>query len=654
MSCFDTLYFMSFACPIMSVDLADGHAGDQCRPEAYTEGEMGRTLTQVLDESFAKFANRPAVRVLGPSGEGGLAYQPISYGELEQMRNQLAAGLVRLGMSKGQRVGILTDGGLEPLLVFLAGDLLGVCSVPLCLKSTPDVVRHSIEHSQISHLVVDEKGAALWDQLEPLLQNRPRIIHTGADSQDFLAWQRVLESGAGQPVPEVEVGSGDESKVLYTSGSSGMPKGVIQTHGNIVANLEAIWQVLSEKEPVRIFKSAPDYHSMGILNIYYPLAKGWVLDLARSPDRVLVDIRHSEPDAFLTVPLILDKVYGNVRKEIEAGGLKGKLIARSAVAKRRIKAGRASATDRLIQATLGKRIIAKIRDALSQRVGPNLNLLIVGSAKADPEAMDFFQDVLDITTFEGYGATECAPLISTNHLGGRKSGSVGRALFEVQLRKESGERVGYANPENGVVDGSGQEAAELWVHGPNVMPGYLDDEAQTSKVLVFDDEGKKWYRTGDLFSLDDEGFLTFRGRLGRQFKLRNGEFVNPELLERHFARASLVEHVVICGDQSRNFPLPLVAVDEEEIAKQEELANLADDSAPLRCHPLVAERVREQLLAEADLAGLPVHERPQKIVLLPEALSEEAGTLTRGLKKIVPAAVINRHAKLIEDAYATL
>ena len=218
---------------------------------------------------------------------------------------------------------------------------------------------------------------------------------------------------------------------------------------------------------------------------------------------------------------------------------------------------------------------------------------------------------------------------------------------------DQGEQVGYGDPGTAVYSGSGEKVGELWVHGPNVMRGYLDDPEQTARVLVEDEQGKVWYRTGDLFSMDDEGFLTFRGRVGRQFKLRNGEFVNPELLERIFARAPLVEHVLVCGGQSRSFPLPLVAVDVEEARKQSDISGLpVDDEEALRCHPSLAERIRELLLREARAAGLPGHERPQKVLLLPEPLSEEAGTLTRGLKKIVPKAVEERYQELIEQAYA--
>jgi len=606
-----------------------------------------RTLAELLNQSFENFADKVAVRVLSSGGRDAV-YQPITYSELRVRRDRLASGLARIGMVKGQRIGILTDGGFEPLLIFLACDLLGLSSVPLCLKSSPEILEHNISHSGMDLLVVDRKGVeALGDLLEDM-SDAPRLISVGGGEGDDLSWDEVAED-EGSP-PDVDLSPDDETKVLYTSGSSGMPKGVVQTHGNIVANVEEVWDVVSLQKDFYFFKSAPDYHSMGVLNVYYPLAKGWVLDMARSPDRVLTDIRTSAPQGFLTVPLILDKVYGNVRKEIQAGGVKGALIGRAVAAKKRLSIGQASFVDHLFFQTLGKKVIGKIREQLATRVGANLEVLIVGSAKADPEALDFFHQVLDIATFEGYGTTECAPLIAANHLGGRKVGTVGRPLIKVRIVDENGQEIGYGDPE-ATYRPTGERIGELWASGPNVMKGYLNDPAQTKRALVQHD-GETWYCTGDLFSMDGEGYLTFRGRVGRQFKLRNGEFVNPELLERIFARASLVEHVLVYGDQQRDFPLPLVVVDVEEATKRlGDVVKGLEDSA-VRVHPRVTDLVRSQLLEEAREAGLPSHERPQRIATLPEALSEEDGTLTRGLKKVVPKAISQRYTSLIEDAYS--
>ncbi len=629
------------------------HMPSKLLHDLHGERVMGRTLRDLINHSFIHYADRVAVRVLRATSAGkagDLEYQPLTYNELKSARDRVAAGLASLGLHKGQRVGLLMDGGLESLLIFLAADFLGLSAVPLCNKIAAEILIHNINHSGIQVLVVDPKGYEIFQRIQSFLDHPPRLVLSEESREDALNWEELV--GVDAEPPEVELSPDDECKVLYTSGSSGMPKGVVQSHANIVANVKEAWDVISRREPLRMFKSVPDYHSMGILNIYYPLAKGWVLDLARSPDRVLNDIRYSAPEGFLTVPLILDKVYGNVRKEMAAGGLKGNLVARAVEARRNISRGRAGLGDHLVDAVVGRKVIGAIKEKLASRVGANLELLIVGSAKADPEALDFFQEVLDIVTFEGYGTTECAPLIAANHLGGRKVGTVGRPFIEVKLVGAEGEEVGYGNPATGIYRSHGDIAGELWAHGPNVMKGYLNDPEQTGRVLVDDRKGKVWYRSGDLFSMDGEGFLTFRGRVGRQFKLKNGEFINPELLERIFSRVGLIEDILVHGDHTRDFFLSLVTVDVEEAGKQDDIPGLPlDGEAALHRHGGLAERIRQLMLEEASAAGLPGYERPQKVVLLPESLSEDAGTLTRGLKKIVPGAVVEQYRELIEEAY---
>ncbi|MEW6755981.1 MAG: AMP-binding protein [Candidatus Latescibacterota bacterium] len=619
---------------------------------------MEQTLRDLMDASFALHASRPAIRVLRPGPDGSqFVYEALTYARLQVLRDQLASGLHRLGLRRGRRIGILTEGSEHSLLLFLAADSIGTSCVPLCPKAAPEVLIHSINHSAPHILVVDRRGLAQFQRIASLLEHPPRLVWTDgveepAQSPDGLAWSQLLSAGAGAPPPQVQVRPEDESKVMYTSGSSGLPKGVVQTHANIVANLQEVWDLISPRPSLRLFKSAPDYHSLGVLNIYYPLAKGWTLDLGRSPERILSDIRLAEPEGLLTVPLILDKVYGGVRQAIAAGGVRGQLVERAVAARGRLARGQATLADRLFHAAVGRRVIGRVREQLASRVGRHLELLVVGSAKADPEALDFFHEVLGITTFEGYGVTECAPLIATNHLRGRRSGTVGRPLIPVRVVGPGGVELGCGDPHTGHYAGTQGRAGELWVSGPNVMQGYLGEPDETARVLVEDEQGHRWYRTGDLFSMDDDGFLTFRGRLGRQFKLRNGEFVNPEMLERVFSRAPLVEHVLVYGDPSQPFPLPLVTVSLEAVQR----AGIPDlplqDEAAWRTHPALSEAVRDQILREATRAGLPAHDRPPRVLLLPESLAEENGTLTKGLRKVIPTAVVDRYRELIEQAYA--
>ena len=357
---------------------------------------MNRTLVDLLDDSFARYGQRTAVRTLRKSGAAAeMRYEPISYNELARQRDRVATGFTKLGLRKGDRVGILTDGGLEPLLVFLAADKCGLCAVPLCTKSPAELLIHGINHSSLGLLVADRTGYEQYLRIDEFLEKAPQLVLTEDGHDGQLTWSGLTASRGGSHTPAVDVHPDDDSKILYTSGSSGLPKGVVQTHANIVANLQEVWDVISPREVLRFFKSAPDYHAMGILNIYYPLAKGWELDMARSPDRVLSDIRLSEPQGLLTVPLVLDKVYGNVRKEIDAGGLKASLIARAVGGKQRLSRRQGSVVDRMFHGLIGSRVIEKIKSQLANKVGRNLELLVVGSAKADPEALDFFQEVLD-------------------------------------------------------------------------------------------------------------------------------------------------------------------------------------------------------------------------------------------------------------------
>jgi long-chain acyl-CoA synthetase len=616
--------------------------------------EQHQNLKSLIDSALEAYGDRTAVRILrqsDQSGERGLKYVPLTFRQLGEQRDRLATGLAGLGLSKGERVAILTDGGLEPILIFFACDALGLPSVPLCNKLPDDILIHNLKLSEPKVLFADPKSFEQVQRVLPQLDAPPpKIVITEGQAEGAVPFFDLIKSS--DPPPEVEVGLDDESKVVFTSGSSGMPKGVVQTHRNILGNCQCIWEAIASSETLDFYKSAPDYHTMGILNIYYPLAKGWSMDLARSPDRVLIDIRHSQPEAFLTVPLILDKVYGGVRKVIDAGGFRGSLVSRSVRAKQRIARGQGSPLDWLIYKGIGKKVIAQIKEKLSSRVGNRLKLLIIGSAKADPEALEFFSEVLDITSYEGYGVTECAPLIAANCLHGVKTGTVGKPFIDVRLVDDANEVIGSGSPSSGTYTSSNGKVGELWASGSHVMKAYLDDPEQTTQALVEEEDGKVWYRTGDLFTIDEEGYLTFSGRVGRQFKLRNGEFVNPERLERLYSAVQLVEHVLVYGDQQRDFPIPIVTISVDEAKLIEDIPDLPKDDDALRAHPAIAERVRSQLLEQATIAGLPSHERPQKIVVVTEPLSEEAGTLTRGLKKVVPKAIAEHYMDQIEAAYA--
>ena len=174
-----------------------------------------RTLAELLERSFTECADQVAVRVL-PAGGRDAQYQPITYAELKQQRDRLAVGLTGHGMVKGQRIGILTDGGFEPLLVFLACDRLGLSSVPLCLKSSPEILAYNIRHSGMALLVADRKGAEALGTLLDEMAEPPKLVLVDGEGEEAVAWQELI-GAEGEP-PDVAISADDESKILYTSG----------------------------------------------------------------------------------------------------------------------------------------------------------------------------------------------------------------------------------------------------------------------------------------------------------------------------------------------------------------------------------------------------------------------------------------------------
>ena len=314
---------------------------------------MNRTLKDLMNESFADSTRiGTAVRVLRQSdqqGERGLRYVPMTYAQLREQRDRLASGLARAGYAKGDRVGILTDGGLEPVLIFLAADMLGLSSVPLCNKLPDDILKYMIEHSGLEVLFLDSRSREQVDRILPTLAKAPKLILTEGQSDEIRSFFALVQDGArgasarrgNLPGRRVEGGL----HLGFVGSAQGRGTDPSQPGRQREVGMGRDFPSRTARS-VQVGAGLP-YHG----HPEYLLSPDQRLDagsLRASPDRVLVDIRYSEPHGFLTVPLILDKVYGNVRKEIDAGGVKGKLVERAVRAKRNITRGEASISDKAV------------------------------------------------------------------------------------------------------------------------------------------------------------------------------------------------------------------------------------------------------------------------------------------------------------------
>ena len=176
---------------------------------------MSQTLKDLLNDSFERHAERTAVRVLRQPEEPGerrLQYVPLTYQQLKTQRDRLASGLAQLGLEKGQRIGLLTDGGLESVLVFLSCDILGLSAVPICNKLPDDLLVHSINHSGIAYLFTDERSLEQVERVRDHLNNPPQIILTEGQGDNVLSFFDLTQKGAESPPPDIAIEPDDESK----------------------------------------------------------------------------------------------------------------------------------------------------------------------------------------------------------------------------------------------------------------------------------------------------------------------------------------------------------------------------------------------------------------------------------------------------------
>lgn len=350
----------------------------------------------------------------------------------------------------------------------------GLVLVPIDPRSTDDFARRVAEQTEACALIVDgEQGASL---------ELPRI--SLAELPDGMA--------ASDPEPLADQpAASDLAEIVFTSGTTGDPKGVMLTHANIVTNLEAIYEIVPRR-PYRLISLLPVSHMLEQTpGIFMAMEYGAEVTYvpSRLPATILAAMQRRRPEILVVVPLLLELLMRGIEREVRAQGKWRLWQALNVTAARLPMAGRRM---------LFRSVLAKF--------GGALEMVFCGGARLDP-ALARSWERLGVKVIEGYGATECSPLVTGNAVDRRIFGSVGRAVKGVQLRVS--------------------EEGELQVRGPNVTSGYWRNEAATAAAFTADG----WYRTGDLAEIDERGDVRLHGRLRDMIVLSSGLNVYPEDLE---------------------------------------------------------------------------------------------------------------------------
>ena len=534
---------------------------------------------------------------------------PVTWREFAAQVRDLAAGFIAAGVQPGDRVALMSRTRYEWTVLDYAILTAGGVLVPVYPTSSPDQVEWILGDSGAVAIVVETSEHA--DKVAAARAKLPALSHVWVIDNGGLA---DITARGGLVTPEqVEErrrsrGAGDLAEIVYTSGTTGRPKGCMLSHGNIVANVrncmlnDGFPEVFNEQNSSFLF--LPLSHSYAQLIQYGAIYSRTVLGLADMADAI-TQMPAFRPTAVLSVPRVWQKVYQSARHTAIAEG-HGKIFAAAEAAavaySRALDAGGPGAVLRLRHALFDRLVYRKLRAAL----GGDVRYAWSAAAPLGAQLGHFFRGC-GINVLEGYGLTETSPATNSNTPAAQKVGTVGRPIPGCTIRIAP--------------DG------EVLVKGHMVFQGFWGNEAATKEMI--DEEG--WLHTGDLGALDDDGFLTITGRKKDLIITAAGKNVAPAVLEERLRSHWLVGECLVVGD-AKPYVAALIAEDPETFAQwraehgKPEMATMADleDDPALRAEIQVAVDYANQAVSHAEAI--------KKFAIVSGEFTEVGGQLTPTLK----------------------
>lgn len=579
-----------------------------------------RTLADVMPNCVNKYGER---NYIGTKIAG--QYRWITYAEFDIKMRKLRSAMHKMGISKGDSVAIIANNCVHFSLAAYATYGLAAVFVPMYEVQKIDDWEYILNESETKLLFVS--SSEIKKQIESLKISTVKHILVikpteGEESVDEIIAKEedLLEAQDVKP--------DDIADILYTSGTTGLPKGVMLTHANIVIDGQQTRARFHIDKYDRTLSILPWAHAFGkIVELFIFPAIGAAVALAESNRTIAQNIQEINPTVVLAVPKIFNRIYDIVHAKLEDKTLAKALFMRTEQLADKGRNTKLSAIDKLQLTVLNRVVGKKIRAAF----GDSLRFCISGGVSLSNEVAYFFK-TFDIKIYEGYGMTETAPIITVNYPDNTRIGSVGKPLSGVKINIEP-------DPENPT-----SKLGEIIVRGPIVMKKYHNAPEATAEVFTKDGG----LRTGDMGYLDDAGYLWITGRVKEQYKLENGKYIVPSALELKITASDKIDSAVIFGS-TKPYNIALIIPSEtliENFKKKHKLTNASNED--LAEHPKLREIIGAELQeASRDFRG---YEKPQKFALIFDEFSIENGLLSPALK-IKRRQVEERYAETIAKLY---
>ena len=600
---------------------AAGRGGTAAVPtiisENTTPGDVAvnddETLYSLLTERIARTGNATtiAARKTGPG-----AWSSITTGEFHRLVLAAAKGLIAFGVGKGDAVTLFSATRFEWGVLDFALAAIGAVNVPVYDTDSAAQAERIINDSGVKLAVTDNRER--YDRLDSINDRCPglqRILMMDGNALGALEGLGVSVSDEELEARIADTHADDLATIVYTSGSTGAPKGVELTHRNFLsvvrAGYECLGEVLCDNHP-RLLLFLPLAHCFARFIQYCSIGSDdGVVGYLPDTKSLLPDLRSFKPTYLLGVPRVFEKVY-NAASRKAGTGFKGRMFAQAAQCAREWSrteqdGGKHSASQRARHAMFETSVYRAVRGAL----GPNIRYVACGGAPLSADLAHFFAGI-GLPMIQGYGMTETAAPFTVTRVNDNKIGTVGQPA--------PGSSVRIAD------DG------EVQVRGANVFRGYHNLPEKTAETFTADG----WLKTGDLGSLDEDGRLMITGRKKDIIISAGGKNVSPIPMEEEIAKCPIVEHAVVVGD-GRPFIGALVTLDPEGLASwlptigQPADSSLADAAA--------LPQVREEIQPFVDRANATVSraESVRKFVVLDAQFTQKNSCLTPSLKVVRPA-----------------
>lgn len=575
-----------------------------------------QTIYSLLTDRLARTG---ADTVIAAKKIGPGRWQNVTTGEFHERVVSAAKGLIALGIAKGDAVTIFSSTRLEWGILDFALAAVGAVSVPIYDTDSAPQAQRIMNDSAVKLAFADNRER--FDRLDSVKDHCPalkQILMIEGNALGALEGLGVAVSDEELNERVATVRTGDLATVVYTSGSTGNPKGAELTHKNFVsitiAASQALHEVVLDDHP-RLLLFLPLAHCFARFIQYASIASDdGVVGYLPDTKTLLPDLRSFEPTYLLGVPRVFEKVY-NAASHKAGAGWKGRLFVKAAEAarvwSRKEQAGEqhtfAEIAERAKYETL---VYRTVRGAL----GPKIKYVACGGAPLSLDLAHFYNGI-GLPMIQGYGMTETAAPFAATRVTDNVIGTVGQPAPGSSIRIS--------------------DEGELQVKGPNVFRGYHNLPEKTAEAFTADG----WLRTGDLAEIDDEGHIVITGRIKDIIITAGGKNVSPIPLEEEIAKCPIVEHCVVVGDQ-RPFIGALVTLDPESLALWLPAHGLSTETPVDRLATNAA--VREEIQQYVDKANATVSraESVRKFAVLDTQFTHENKCLTPSLKVVRPA--VNR------------